>query len=110
MNTTITVQDLTRHMLLELKLPTHLWGYKILCAAIPSYARNNTQSITKELYPHLAKQFGLPHPKAAEHSIRYTISEAWNRRDPDVWDQYFPGSKKAPSNLVFIAALAEYLK
>ena len=100
----------TRQMLHELVIPAHWLGYKVLCEAIPLYAENCRQSITKELYPALAKRFGYASIHSVEHPIRYAVSCAWERRDAEIWDAYFPRQEKAPSNLLFIATLAEYLK
>lgn len=105
-----TETEQTRRMLRELHFSSRHLGYKMLCVAIPCYARNDTQSITKELYPFISKQFGYSNLRAAEHSIRYSIVEAWQHGDPEVWRRYFPGSARAPSNLTFISTLAEYLK
>ncbi len=106
----LDIQKQTRHMLRELGFSTRHTGYKALCVAIPKYAQNNTLSMTKELYPSLRKQFGYESPSAIERPIRYAISEAWEHGRANVWEQYFPGAEKAPSNSIFIATLAEYLQ
>lgn len=98
-----------RKILHSLGFSSRHTGYKALCIAIPSYAHNNQQSTTKELYPALRKQFGYVNSITIERPIRYAISEAWEHGDPESWQRYFPGATKAPSNTVFIAALAEYL-
>lgn len=108
--TTTAATEQTRQMLRELEFSPCHTGYKMLCIAIPSYAKNNTQSITKELYPSLSKQFGSFNFQAAERSIRYAIAEAWRHGDPEHWKRYFPKCAKAPSNMVFIAELSELLK
>ena len=110
MESTSTTQDLTRRMLLELGFSPRHTGYRALCLAIPSYARNSSQSITKELYPSIKRQYGYDQTSAVERHIRYTISDAWEHGNPEEWKRYFPRNRKAPSNLVFIATMAEYLK
>lgn len=103
-----------RTILLELGISPHHLGFKMLNTAIPLYAKNNTQSATKELYPELAKQFGYEShcnkASVVERPIRYSISESWNKRNPAIWERYFKEEKKAPSNMVFISVLAEYIK
>lgn len=110
MQTSHTAQELTRQMLHELGFSPRLSGYKALCLAIPNYAQNSSQSITKELYPYLRREFGYIRPAAVERTIRYAISEAWERGDPGAWGRYFPRCSKAPSNMVLIATLAEYIR
>ena len=107
--TTYDQQELTICMLHELCFAVHRSGYKQLCVAIPRYAQNNIQSVTKSLYPYVAAHFDTDW-QAVEHSIRFAVHCAWNQRDPEVWDRYFPHSKKAPSNKEFIATLAERLR
>lgn len=106
--------QMVRSILLELGIPPHHLGFKMLNAAILKYAKNNTQSATKELYPELAKEFGYhtSYCKATivERPIRYSISESWNKRNPEIWNRYFVSGVKAPSNMVFISTLAEKIK
>lgn len=106
----ITMQDRTKCMLRELGVSPRHSGYKILSVAIPLYAKNDCKYITKDLYIALAKEFGYKNPLVIEHPIRYAISWAWARGDHCAWDKYFPYSLKAPSNLMFISTLAEFLR
>ncbi len=103
-------QDATRKILLELGIPVHQDGYIQLCIGIPHFALDPRQSLSKELYPYIAAQFGGVSPEDVESSTRRAIKNAWNRRDPDVWEKYFPRLHKAPSNLVFIATVTEHLR
>ena len=88
----------------------HRIGYKQLCAAIPCYARDDTQSLTKELYPSIARRFGYPNCGPVEHAIRLAILDGWERGRREVWEGYFPCALRPPSNKLFIATLAERLK
>lgn len=97
-------------LLQELGIPCHLLGYQQLCIALPSYAQNSTQSLSKELYPIIAEQLLIPDWRAVEHAMRSAILHAWLHGDPTVWKRYFPRSQKAPSNKIFLATLSEYLK
>lgn len=110
-NVNVDLQDDTITMLHELGVSIHRLGYVYLSIAVPCYAINNTLSLSKEIYPHVAKQLDK-YTKwyAVERSIRMVILEAWKRRDPDVWELYFPGQKKVPSNKQFIAVLAEKIR
>lgn len=110
MNTTTIRQDQLRFYLRRLGFAPHLSGYRILLAAIPMYARNNTRYITKELYPALAKQFGYFKAAGVERTIRYAINEAWANGDPELWGDMFPVSDKAPTNMLFLATLAESIE
>jgi len=103
-------QEGTGVMLRELQVAVHRNGYQLLVFLVPDYARDGGQSMTKELYPRAAEQLGHASWQAVEHSVRNTIADAWKRRDPAVWERYFPGLKKPPSNKQFIATLAERLK
>ena len=92
---------------------THLDGYHQLCVGIPIFAENSNMRLSKELYPAIAKHFGLPDARTVEHSIRKAITSAWNTGNPGVWAKYFPpeslGTLSCPSNKQFISRLAEML-
>ncbi|MBO4938113.1 MAG: sporulation initiation factor Spo0A C-terminal domain-containing protein [Oscillospiraceae bacterium] len=105
-----TMQALARQMLRELQFAVHRAGYRHLCIAIPLFALDDAQSLSKELYPRVAEYYSYPNWHAVEHSIRVVILDAWERRDPEVWAGYFPDERKPPSNKQFIATLAERLK
>ena len=99
------------HHLQLLNIPHHLDGYRQLCVAIPLFAANPNQFLTKELYPEVAKQCGYSNGSLVEHSIRKAIHDAWKQRDIAVWRKYFPqntyGHHPCPSNKVFLCVLAE---
>lgn len=102
---TVFVSQLLR----ELGIPVHRIGYRQLCMAIPLYSQDVTQSITKELYPSIASQFGYSDWHPVERAIRSAICVAWERRDPNLWNRYFPGYSKVPSNKIFILELADHI-
>lgn len=107
----ITIQrEPTCQMLHVLNFAIHRLGYKQLVLLVPCYALDPTQSLSKELYPYVAKYFGYISWQPVEHAVRVAILDAWERRNPEVWMQYFPGMQKPPSNKQFIATLAERLK
>ena len=102
--------ELTIIMLHELRLGIHRQGYKCLAIAVPLYAADNSQSLSKDIYPYVAAELGYPDWHGVERAIRLVILDAWARRDGDTWERYFPGQTKMPTNKQFIAALAERLR
>ena len=96
-----------------LNFSTHLDGYQQLCVGIPIFAQNPNMRLSKELYPAIAKHFGMADPRTVEHSIRKAIAAAWNSKNHSVWIKYFPpqsdGAIPCPSNKEFISRLAESL-
>jgi len=97
-------------LLHSLNFPTHLDGYRQLCVGIPIFVKNPGMLLSKELYPAIADQMDSQDPRTVEHSIRKSIADAWNHRDPVVWAKYFPPSNTPPTNKVFISRLAEMLE
>ena len=108
-NDFISARIRTSTILHELGLPVHRLGYKQLCVAIPLFSENGMLSLTKELYPFIAQQFGCADWRSVEHTIRLAIMYAWENGDRSLWEAYFPYCKKPPSNKQFIATIAEYL-
>jgi len=96
-----------------LNFRTHLDGYHQLCIGVPLFFRNPDICLSKELYPAIAAELGLPDPRTVEHSIRKAIEDAWYHRDPAVWAGFFPpnaaGKIPCPSNKKFFTAIAEKL-
>lgn len=97
-------------LLHELGFSAHRLGYKYLTIAIPCYAHDSEQSLSKEIYPYVGACFHFAHWPSVERSIRSAIADAWEHGNPSVWRQYFPNLEKAPSNKHFIAVLAERLR
>lgn len=95
--------------LLSLGIQPKLDGYRYLLEAIPLMAEDPRQSVTKELYPAVAKLCRCESGNV-ERSIRNAIHSAWKRRDDRVWRRYFPpdagGTVPRPSNAMFISCLA----
>ena len=105
-------QHIVSNLLLLLGFSPKLDGYVYLVDAIPLYAQDSAQSITKELYVAVGE---LHHkePTLVERSIRSAIEKAWRERDDRLWQQYFrpapDGMVARPSNGGFIARLAHVL-
>ena len=70
---------------------------------------NPNQSITKELYPNVAKICGGTSGRV-EKAIRNVIHDAWLRRDERNWAILFPpdrqGRVSVPTNSEFITRIA----
>lgn len=100
-------------VLAALHIPGKLRGCTYLRHAVPLYARDPLQSITKVLYPEVARRCGCE-PAHVERSIRSAIEAGWKCRDDNIWQMYFPAGEKGlserPSNAAFIAALARWLE
>lgn len=105
-------RTLVSGILLRLGISTKLRGYGYLREAIPLMMREPGQSITKELYPAVAAQYGATAVQV-ERSIRSAIATAWSQRDPQVWQLYFPANDTGliprPTNAAFISRLADLL-
>ena len=100
-------------LLRVLGIPGKLRGCTYLRYALPLYGRDPLQSITKVLYPEVAKLCGCE-PSHVERSIRSAIETGWKRRDENIWRLYFPadetGAVPKPTNGAFIARLAQSLQ
>ena len=100
------------NILVSLGINTKLRGYNYLREAVLIMRANPMQSITKELYPKVAREF-LCTPTQVERSIRNAVQKAWENRDEDLWLQYFREndgkSLSRPSNATFISRLADRL-
>lgn len=107
------LHTMTLYHLRKLNFSVHLDGYRQLCLALPLYAQDPQQLLTKELYPQIAHLCGSKDGRAVEHSIRKAIHNAWLHQDKSVWRKYFPagdhGHSMCPTNKEFLCRLAELL-
>lgn len=101
------------NMLLALNVSTKSRAFQCLEMAIELYGEDPCQSVTKVLYPAVAKCCGGS-SASVERAIRGAIHAAWERRDDAVWRVYFhpgrDGEVPRPTNTVFISQLAEHLR
>ena len=101
------------NLLVALGVSTKWKGYNCLREAILLMAQERDQSMTKELYPAVAKICGGD-PKSVEHTCRIAIEKAWAKRDHKLWQLYFPtdgtDGAKRPSNRAFISRLADAVR
>ncbi len=102
-------EDLTCQHLDRLGLNDLRRGYRQLAIGVPIFQKNRAQTLHKELYPAIAKACGCENPEQVESAIRAVIRSAWKERDFAVWDVYFPGESKAPSNRKFLNVISKKL-
>lgn len=99
----------------QIGVPAHIKGYQYLrCAIIMTmHDAELINSITKQLYPGVAKRFGTTASRV-ERAIRHAIEVAWDRGDVDVINSYFgytvQSSRGKPTNSEFIALIADSLR
>ena len=102
-------------MMHEVGVPAHIRGYDYIRDSIilSLNDRNMLKSITKDLYPTVAKN---NHTTASrvERAIRHAIEVAWGRGDIDVLNEIFgftvKSSKGKPTNGEFISMLTERIR
>ena len=102
-------------MLHELGMPSHIKGYEYIREAIYMVYINPDLigSITKELYPELAKKFKTTVSRV-ERAIRHAIEVSWNRGNIEYMEELFGHSvdidKAKPTNSEFIVTVADKLR
>ena len=98
------------NLLVSLGISTKLRGYSYLREAVLYMADNPMLSITKELYPAVARRFSCSGSQV-ERAIRNAIQGAWSPHPSSAWFQIFPadalGDIPRPSNAAFISRLAD---
>lgn len=101
------------NLLTVMGVSTKLRGYGYLREAVLLMSRDPGQSITKILYPEVARVCGCE-AFHVERSIRSAIAAAWENRDEQIWRLYFQpdatGIIPRPTNGTFISRLAERLQ
>ena len=96
-------------------IPARFKGYPFLRTSIDIVIRNPNaiHSITKKLYPTIAKKYNTT-PNKVERNIRNAIEVAWDRGDLDTLQRFFgytvSNTKGKPTNSEFIALIADKLQ
>lgn len=67
--------------------------------------------LTKEIYAEVCQTYGTS-TDGVDQAIRRALRNAWINRHkhPAIWERFFPGYDRCPSNGVFISTLAAYLR
>lgn len=103
-------REQVRGFLQDLSFSSHLSGHKLLTVALPLFAADLRQGLSKELYPAVAQIMACGDWRTVERSIRTAIHCAWKNRDWEVWARYFPESTDCPNNKRFMCRLAEMIE
>ncbi len=99
----------------EIGVPAHIKGYSYLREAIQMvyYDIELLGSVTKILYPEIAKKFGTTSSRV-ERAIRHAIEVAWNRGSYENISEIFGYTvhhmKSKPTNSEFIAMIADKIR
>ena len=99
----------------EIGVPAHIKGYAYLREAIQMvyYDIELLGSVTKILYPEIAKKFGTTSSRV-ERAIRHAIEVAWNRGSYENISELFGYTvhhmKSKPTNSEFIAMIADKIR
>lgn len=100
--------DLTRaaaDAMLALSIPDASQGFRNLLVGLPSLAACHDQSLSKELYPRIARENRVS-VGSVEKSIRDAIHTGWSRGERTRWNRFFPGFTRCPTNREFLFRLA----
>lgn len=106
--------DVTQ-ILHEIGVPAHIKGYQYLRDAIAISVTDQEMltSVTKVLYPHIAKKHQTT-PSRVERAIRHAIEVAWSRGKMDTINEIFgytvSNGKGKPTNSEFIALLSDKIR
>lgn len=101
-------------LLHNLGIPTHIRGYKyIRDSVLIIYNNDHVESITKELYPQIARKYDTTSSRV-ERAIRHAIEVSCTRGDLALIEELFGFSissdKARPTNAEFIITLADRFK
>ncbi len=110
----VTLEEKISEIFISIGIPPHIKGYGYLREGIKMTIEKPhvINSVTKELYPSIAKKFSTTASKV-ERAIRHAIEVAWNRGRIDAINAIFGariylGTEK-PTNSEFIALVADKL-
>ncbi len=110
----ISLEEKISEIFISIGIPPHIKGYGYLREGIKLTIEKPRviNSVTKELYPSIAKKFSTTASKV-ERAIRHAIEVAWNRGRIDAINAIFGariylGTEK-PTNSEFIALVADKL-
>ncbi len=107
--------DYIARLMHEVGVPASIRGYDYIRDSIMMALsdREILRSITKELYPSIAKTHKTT-PSRVERAIRHAVEVAWGRGDVDILNGIFgytvKSTKGKPTNGEFISMLAERVR
>ena len=102
-------------VMLDIGVPAHLKGYHYLREAILLSIRDRelVSSVTKLLYPAIAKRFKTTDQKV-ERAIRNAIEVSWTRGNTDTFESLFGYSviqgRNRPTNSEYISRIADKVR
>ena len=110
----VTIEEKISEIFIAIGIPPHIKVYGYLRKGIKATIEQPyiINSVTKELYPSIAKKFGTT-PSKVERAIRHAIEVAWNRGRIEAINAIF-GARiylgvEKPTNSEFIALVADKL-
>ncbi|MDR2888419.1 MAG: sporulation initiation factor Spo0A C-terminal domain-containing protein [Lachnospiraceae bacterium] len=107
-----TVEGYVSNIMVDMGIPAHLKGYRYIRSAVLLAAEDMrvVGSVTKLLYPEIAKQYGTTDRKV-ERAIRNAIEISWERGNIGCFEEIFgySGSDgcERPTNSEYIAGIAD---
>lgn len=111
----LDIESMVTSTIHEIGVPAHIKGYSYLRESIILVLndRKLIESITKQLYPTVAKKFNTSSSRV-ERAIRHAIEVAWDRGDTDTLNNIFGftinQAKGKPTNSEFIAMISDKLR
>lgn len=102
-------QAYVRTFLLDMGFHMNLCGFRYLLTALCLLYKRPDMSMTKELYPAVAKLHGGSWQQI-ERGIRTAITKAWQNRPLEIWELYFSKKEGKPSNTVFLTRAVQCLQ
>ena len=102
-------------IMLDMGVPAHLKGYHYLREAIMISGKDMeaVSSVTKLLYPEVAKRFKTTEQKV-ERAIRNAIEVSWGRGNLETFEELFGYSadsgKCRPTNSEYLARIADKVR
>ena len=109
------LEKMITDIMLDIGVPAHLKGYHYLRDAILISGKDMeaVSSVTKLLYPTIAKRFRTTSQKV-ERAIRNAIEVSWTRGNVETFEKLFGYSmqqgKKRPTNSEYIARIADKMR
>ena len=109
------IEENVTRIMLELGVPVHLKGYQYLRTGIVWCIQDmeRVSSVTKLLYPELAKQY-LTTPQKVERAIRNAVEVSWQRGNEELFDKLFGYNRNdgngRPTNSEYIGGIADFIQ